>query len=428
MKVFVIGSGGREHALVWALSRSPLVERVYSATANAGMLRQTTLAGVDAGDVRAVAEFAAQEKVDLVVVGPEQPLVDGLADALTARGVAAFGPSRAAARLEGSKVFAKEFMARHNIPTARYRIADNVEDARAAVSGGAFGFPVVVKAEGLAAGKGVIIAEDEAQAIQAVVDLLVDRKLGEAGARLVIEECLAGRELSFLVFSDGKDYLPMPVAQDHKRALDGDRGPNTGGMGAFSAPGLLDAGLEQRIIREVVEPTLAAARSDGFPFRGVLYCGLILTADGPKTLEYNVRFGDPETQAILRRLDSDFAEIALAVAQGRLSDARPRWSDESTTCVVMASSGYPGIYPTGKPIFGISEAERIDGVVVFQAGTKFNAAGEVETAGGRVLGVTARAASLDAATARAYAAVDRIQFDGMHFRRDIGGPAGFRPR
>ncbi|MCG3161892.1 MAG: Phosphoribosylamine--glycine ligase [Acidobacteria bacterium] len=420
MKIFVIGSGGREHALVWSLARSPIVKQIYSATTNAGILKRTTAAAVNAADVNSIAEFAAREKIDLVVVGPEQPLVDGLTDALVERGVAVFGPSRAASRLEGSKVFAKEFMARHNIPTARYRIADNAEDALKAVAGGSFKFPVVVKAEGLAAGKGVIIAEDEAQARRAIEDLLVDRKLGDAGARLVIEECLAGRELSYLVFSDGKDYAPMPVAQDHKRAFDGDLGPNTGGMGAFSTPGLLDAELERQIIREVVEPTLEAARAEGFPFRGVLYCGLMLTAEGPKTLEYNVRFGDPETQAILRRLDSDFAEIALAVAQGRLSDVKPRWSGEAATCVVMASAGYPGNYSTGKTIAGIDEAERLDGVVVFHAGTKLNADGEVETAGGRVLGVTARASALEDATAQAYEAVSKIQFDGMQFRRDIG--------
>ncbi|HEX5084629.1 MAG TPA: phosphoribosylamine--glycine ligase [Blastocatellia bacterium] len=427
MKVFVIGSGGREHALVWSLARSPIVKQIYSATANAGILKQTTPAGVSASDINSIAEFAAREKIDLVVVGPEQPLVDGLADALDNRGIPVFGPSRAAARLEGSKVFAKEFMKRHKIPTARHHVADNIDDAMKAVAdGGDFGFPVVVKAEGLAAGKGVIIAEDETQARLAIEDLLISRKLGEAGARLVIEECLAGRELSYLVFSDGKDYAPMPVAQDHKRAFDHDRGPNTGGMGAFSTPGLLDARLERRIVKEVVEPTLEAARAEGFPFRGVLYCGLMVTADGPKALEYNVRFGDPETQAILRRFDGDFAEIALAVAQGRLSNAqpsqseRPIWSNETATCVVMASAGYPGDYSTGKTITGIDEAERLEGVVVFQAGTKLNPDGEITTAGGRVLGVTARAATLEEATARAYEAAGKIHFDGMHFRRDIG--------
>jgi phosphoribosylamine--glycine ligase len=247
--------------------------------------------------------------------------------------------------------------------------------------------------------------------------------LGEAGASIVIEECLAGRELSYLVFSDGRDYAPMPVAQDHKRAFDGDRGPNTGGMGAFSTPGLIDERLERRILSEVVEPTLEAARAEGFPFRGVLYCGLMVTADGPKALEYNVRFGDPETQAILRRLDGDFAELVLAVAQGRLSAAQPRrplWSNETAACVVMASAGYPGDYSTGKTITGIDDAERLDGVVVFHAGTKISARGEIETSGGRVLGVTACAATLEEATTRAYEAVGKIQFDGMQFRHDIG--------
>ncbi|MBL8168742.1 MAG: phosphoribosylamine--glycine ligase [Acidobacteria bacterium] len=420
MKVFVIGSGGREHALVWALRRSPQVKEIFSATSNAGIRQQTTSAAVAAADVRALADFAAQEKMDLVVVGPEQPLVDGLVDLLTARGIAAFGPVQAAAQLEGSKVFAKEFMARHKIPTARYVMADTAEDALRAISDGSFQFPLVVKAEGLAAGKGVIIAADETEARQAVQDLMVERKLGAAGNRLVLEECLTGRELSYLVFSDGKDYAAMPVAQDHKRAYDGDRGPNTGGMGAFSTPGLLDAALEAQIQRDIVEPTLAATRAEGFPFRGVLYVGLMLTPNGPQVLEYNVRFGDPETQAIVRRLDSDFAELALAVARGELSQARPQWSSDATTCIVLASAGYPGSYPTGKVITGLHEAEQLNDVVVFHAGTKLNATGEVETAGGRVLGVTARAATLADATAQAYQAVSRIHFEGQQFRQDIG--------
>lgn len=420
MKVFVIGSGGREHALVWALRRSPQVKEIFSATSNAGIRQQTTSAAVAAADVHALADFAAQEKMDLVVVGPEQPLVDGLVDLLTARGIAAFGPVQAAAQLEGSKVFAKEFMARHKIPTARYVMADTAEDALRAISDGSFQFPLVVKAEGLAAGKGVIIAADETEARQAVQDLMVERKLGAAGNRLVLEECLTGRELSYLVFSDGKDYAAMPVAQDHKRAYDGDRGPNTGGMGAFSTPGLLDAALEAQIQRDIVEPTLAATCAEGFAFRGVLYLGLMLTPNGPQVLEYNVRFGDPETQAIARRLDSDFAELALAVARGELAQARPQWNTDATTCIVLASAGYPGSYPTGKVITGLHEAEQLNDVVVFHAGTKLNATGEVETAGGRVLGVTARAATLADATAQAYQAVSRIHFEGQQFRQDIG--------
>lgn len=420
MKVFVIGSGGREHALAWALKRSPQVKKIFSATGNAGILTLSDPADVNAVDVNSVADFAAQEKIDLVVIGPEQPLVDGLADALAARGVAAFGPSQAAARLEGSKSFSKDFMDRHRLPTARYKVVDKLEDAIRTVGSGEFGFPVVIKADGLAAGKGVIVAANEEEAKKAVQDFLVDRKLGQAGIRLVIEECLVGRELSYLVFSDGKDFAAMPVAQDHKRAFDGDRGPNTGGMGAFSTPGLLDVEQEARIIREVVEPTLEAARLEGFPFCGVLYCGLMLTAEGPKLLEYNVRFGDPETQAILRRLDSDFAELAFAVARGELASAKPNWSDEATTCVVLASAGYPGAYDSGKAISGLQDAEQVESVVVFHAGTKLNEAGEIATAGGRVLGVTARASSLAEATKKAYEAVDRIEFEGKQFRTDIG--------
>jgi len=418
MKVFVVGSGGREHALTWALRRSTQVKQIYSATTNAGILNLTTAAKVNATDIQAVAEFAKRERVDLVVIGPEQPLVDGLSDALESRGIAVFGPSQAAARLEGSKVFSKEFMTSHKIPTAKYVVVDDAAEAFKAV--GSFGYPVVIKADGLAAGKGVVVAADETEAKHAVQDWLVDRKLGEAGNRLLIEECLIGRELSYLVFSDGKDFAAMPVAQDHKRAFDGDRGPNTGGMGAFSTPGLIDSELEARIVKEIVAPSLEAARADGFPFRGVLYCGLMLTADGPKTLEYNVRFGDPETQAILRRLESDFGELALAVARGDLTHCKPVWSDETSTCVVMASAGYPGAYETGKVIHGLEAAEQLDGVAVFHAGTKLNASGEVVTAGGRVLGVTARAADLADATERAYKAVETISFEGMQFRRDIG--------
>jgi phosphoribosylamine--glycine ligase len=420
MKIFVIGSGGREHALVWALRRSRQVKQVYSATENAGILQQTARAAVDPQRIGSFVDFAAREKIDLVVIGPEQPLVDGLADLLSERGIAVFGPSRAASRLEGSKIFAKEFMSRHGIPTARYRIVESAEEGRKAVSEGSFRFPLVLKADGLAAGKGVIIAEDEGQARDALQELLIDRKLGDAGARLVIEEHLTGRELSYLVFSDGESYAAMPVAQDHKRAFEGDRGPNTGGMGAFSTPRLLDTELELRIRREIVEPTLAAARSSGFPFRGALYCGLMVTPDGPRALEYNVRLGDPETQAILRRLDSDFAEIAWAVARGELHSVNPQWSDEATTCVVTASAGYPGSYQIGKTITGIDNAEQLEGIVVFHAGTRRTATGEVETAGGRVLGVTARAQTLEQATSQAYEAVSSIHFDGMYYRRDIG--------
>lgn len=418
MKVLVIGSGGREHAQTWALAQSSQVKQIFSATANAGIQRLTTQAAMDSSKPEALAAYAVQERIDLVVVGPEQPLVDGVVDALAAKGIAAFGPMQAAARLEGSKVFAKEFMERHGIPTARYRVVETPDAALKAI--GEFALPMVVKADGLAAGKGVIVAADEAEARQAVQDLLVERKLGAAGARLVIEEGLQGRELSYLVFADGKDWAAMPVAQDHKRAFDADRGPNTGGMGAFSTPGLLDAATEKRIVREIVEPSLAATQKEGFAFRGVLYIGLMLTAAGPQVLEYNVRMGDPETQAILRRLDSDFAELCWAVAHSELSRVKPCWSGQAATCVVMAAGGYPGSYEAGKIITGLAEAELVEGVTVFHAGTKLDDAGRVVTAGGRVLGVTARGVDLAEATIRAYQAVGHINFAGAFYRRDIG--------
>lgn len=423
MKILVIGSGGREHALTWALAQDTLRPDLFSATTNAGIQALTTSAStngasLNGGDPQAVAEFAAREKTDLVVVGPEQPLVDGVVDRLAERGIPAFGPTQAAARLEGSKIFSKEFMTRHRIPTARYRIADTAEEAFAALRD--FTYPLVVKADGLAAGKGVIIASDEAEARQAIVDLMVERKLGAAGKRLLIEEGLVGREVSFLVFADGKDWRALPFAQDHKRAFDNDQGPNTGGMGAFSKPGLLDEALEQQIAREIIEPSLAGAAADGFAFRGVLYCGLMLTPQGPQVLEYNVRLGDPETQAILRRLDSSLSEICWAVARGSLGQITPRWSEEVSTCIVVASSGYPGSYATGKVISGLAEAEAVESVKVFHAGTRLNEAEQVVTTGGRVLGVTARGADLAQATARAYEAVSHIAFEGAFFRRDIG--------
>lgn len=420
MKILVIGSGGREHALVWAIVRGSQSVEIHAHPGNAGILEAARWAAIGGGSVVETADFAAREGIDLVIIGPEQPLVDGLTDELQSRGIAVFGPSRAAARLEGSKVFAKEFMQRHGIPTAGSRIVDDPEAALSAIAGGELGYPLVVKAEGLAAGKGVIIAGDESEARQAVVDLMIDRRLGDAGSRLVIEECLVGDELSYLVLSDGRDYAPMPVARDHKRARDGDKGPNTGGMGAYSTPGLIDHDLELEIRRRIVEPTLAGASADGFPFRGVLYCGLMLTSDGPKVLEYNVRFGDPETQAILRRLESDFSDLAFSIARGDLAGTRTVWSTDSSTCVVLASQGYPGPYQTGKVISGLTEAGSLPGVVVFHAGTKRTADGQVVTSGGRVLGVTARAGDLTEATRLAYQAVEKISFDGMQWRGDIG--------
>ncbi|MEP7270656.1 MAG: phosphoribosylamine--glycine ligase [Acidobacteriota bacterium] len=418
MKVLVIGSGGREHALVWALKQSKLVRDIYTTSTNAGILSLARSAEVGP-DIDSVSDFAIRERIDLTVIGPEQPLVDGLADCLSSLGLTVFGPRRMAARLEGSKVFAKEFMQRNGVPTGRFEIANNANEGFALIERGAFRFPVVLKADGLAAGKGVIIAQDEAEARQGVEDLMVRQAVGEAGSRVLFEECLVGRELSYLVLCDGSTYSALPVAQDHKRAFDGDRGPNTGGMGAFSVDGLLDSALEDRIQREIVEPTLEGARREGFPFQGVLYCGLMLTSDGPMALEYNVRFGDPETQAILRRLNCDLAELCVAVGRGELARYTPRWNDRAAACVVVASAGYPGKYGIGATISGIEEAEDVDSVVVFHAGTRMDG-GRTLTAGGRVLGVTAVAPSLAEATSRAYQGVARISFEGMHFRSDIG--------
>lgn len=418
MKVLVIGSGGREHALVWALSRSSHIKTIYNNSTNAGILSLATR--VNESSINGLANFAEREGVDLTVVGPEQPLVDGVVDAFAARGLTIFGPTQAAAQLEGSKVFAKQFMQRHQIPTARAVFCDDQESALKAVSDGSFSYPLVIKADGLAAGKGVVVAENESIARSTITEFMAGQKLGAAGNRLLIEECLVGRELSYLLFADGKSYCALPVAQDHKRAFDGDQGPNTGGMGVFSTPGLLDAALEQRIVKEIVEPSLAGTIADGFPFRGVLFIGLMLTADGPQVLEYNVRLGDPETQAVLRRLDSDLAEMILAATRGELEQVKPVWSNDSTSCVVMASAGYPGSYETGKVITGINAAEQIESITVFHAGTRKRDDSAIETAGGRVLAVTARAKTLAEATQRAYQGVAAIQFDGAHFRRDIG--------
>jgi phosphoribosylamine---glycine ligase len=418
MKVLVIGSGGREHALVWSLARSSHVKQIYNNSTNAGILSLATR--VNESSISGLVNFAESEGIGLTIVGPEQPLVDGVVDAFAARGLTIFGPSQAAAQLEGSKVFAKQFMLRHGIPTARAVFCDDQETALKAVSDGSFQYPLVIKADGLAAGKGVVVAEDEMIARQTIQEFMAGQKLGAAGNRLLIEECLVGRELSYLIFADGKSYSALPVAQDHKRAFDGDQGPNTGGMGVFSAPGMLDETLEKQIVREIVEPSLAGTEADGFPFRGVLFIGLMLTADGPQVLEYNVRLGDPETQAVLRRLDSDLAEMILAATRSELEQVKPVWSNDSTSCVVMASAGYPGSYPSGKVITGMDAAEQLECVTVFQAGTRRRDDGAIETAGGRVLAVTARSETLAAATTLAYRGIAAIHFEGAHFRLDIG--------
>ena len=417
MHVLVIGGGGREHALAWKLKQSPRVRKLTCAPGNAGMAALGDCVAVNVNDPAAIAALAEKLKADLTVIGPEAPLVAGVADEFARRGLAMVGPAKAAARLEGSKVFAKQFLERHGIPTAVFTVCADHGDAYSALC--AVEWPVVIKADGLAGGKGVRIAESPDDAT-AIVEAFMERmELGPAGERIVLEEYLEGEELSFIVLTDGKSYVPLAPTRDHKRAFDDDRGPNTGGMGAYSEDGIADAALRARIEKEIVEPTLRGLEADGRPYQGFLYFGLMLTSDGPKVLEFNCRMGDPECQPLMARLESDLADVLEKVATGKLSGAELRWSPGASLCVVLASGGYPGNYETGKAITGIEAAEKIEGVSVFHAGTK-RVDGKLVTSGGRVLGVTARGADLRSASERAYEAVEKIRFEGMHFRRDIG--------
>ena len=425
MKILVIGSGGREHALIWALQRNAARQlELFCAPGNAGIAQIAKCIPIGADDLSTLAAFAGESGIDLTMVGPEAPLAKGIVDEFQLQGLRIVGPGREAARLESSKAFAKDFMRRHEIPTARYRIASSAGEAVEILQGGEFGSentPVVVKADGLAAGKGVIIAETRAAAVQAVDDLQ-GAIGGEAARRIVIEEVLSGCEASLLLFTDGQEFRLMPAARDHKRVGEGDTGPNTGGMGSITDAGVLDDATRDRIVREVVEPTLQGCRDEAFPFRGILFIGLMLTDSGPQVLEYNVRFGDPETQAILVRLKSDFSEILQAIEETRLSDIEIDWSEDSSACVVLAAPGYPAKPETGALIRGLARAEQHQGVAVFHAATSRNENGDWLTAGGRVLGVTATGENLDLALSHCYRAVDDIRWDGMHYLRDIGRP------
>lgn len=427
MKILVIGSGGREHALVWALKRNaarPI--DVFCAPGNAGIAESAECVPIAATAVNELANLCERQRIDLTMVGPEATLAAGAVDEFVKRGLRIVGPGRDATRLESSKAFAKDFMRRHGIPTASYQITSSGDEAIAILKGGEFGdenSPVVIKADGLAAGKGVVVANSRAEAEQAVVDL---GRLGLSGAaqRIVIEEALFGREASLLLFSDGKDFRLMPAARDHKRVGENDTGPNTGGMGSITDPSVLDDRTLKTVVEQIVEPTLQGARDEGFPFRGILFIGLMLTKDGPRVLEYNVRFGDPEAQAILVRLESDLTEVFDAIVDQRLNEVDVKWSIDSSACVVLAARGYPGKPETGARITGLDRAAQHASVALFHAATSRDANGEWLTAGGRVLGVTANGPNLDHALQRAYAAVGEITWDGMHYRRDIGqGPA-----
>lgn len=418
MRILVIGSGGREHALVWKLASSPHTSELYCSPGNAGIGEAATCLPGNANDPAALANLAESIQAELTVVGPEAPLVAGVAEAFRARGLRVVGPTAAAARLEGSKIFAKQFTTRHSIPTARFVACDSPEMARDALRK-QFQFPVVVKADGLAAGKGVRIASDQAEFESAINEMMVERVFGEAGSRLLLEECLVGREASVMIFTDGRDHKMIVPAQDHKRVYDGDQGPNTGGMGSFSTPELIDDSTLARVSSRIIEPTLAGMAAEGNPFSGVLYAGLMLTSEGPKLIEYNARLGDPETQAVLVRLESDLVEIFDAVTGRRIGSTSIEWSDESSVCVVAASGGYPGAFEKGKPITGLDEATAVEGVVVFHSGTVGNEQHEFNTSGGRVLAVTARAKGLEKARAKAYEAINFIKFEGIHYRKDI---------
>ena len=417
MKVLVIGGGGREHALCWAIRRSPRVSDVVCAPGNGGIASVARCVAVDQKNLDDLLRVVAAEKPDLTVVGPELPLSLGLVDAMQARGLAVFGPTREAAMLETSKSYAKRFMQRHTIPTAAYAVCESRQEAQDALA--MFHLPVVIKADGLAAGKGVLICETKEQAEQAIADLFSGELLGSAEKTVVVEEHLTGEELSFLVLSDGKHAVPLVPAQDHKRIGEGDTGPNTGGMGVYSTDAMLDAPMRAWILEHIAQKTIDGMAAEETPFVGVLYCGLMMTAKGPMVLEFNARFGDPETQAIVPRMESDLVEALEACVEGRLSDTALRWKPGASACVVAASEGYPGAYETGKVITGLEEAARVPGVEVFHAGTRLED-GRYRTAGGRVLGVAATGADLRQALGSVYEAMGRISFEGMVVRRDIG--------
>jgi phosphoribosylamine--glycine ligase len=416
MKILVVGSGGREHALVWKIAQSPRVEKIYCAPGNGGISEQAECVPIGAEDLEALCDFAQKKKIDLTVVGPEVPLTMGIVDRFEEAGLKAFGPRGNAAILEGSKTFTKDFLARHGIPTAAYRSFTDPEAAIAYIE--EKGAPIVVKADGLAAGKGVIVAETVEAAVAAVERIMEKKEFGRAGDTVVVEECLIGEEASFMVFSDGKNIVPMISSQDHKQILDGDKGPNTGGMGAYTPAPVIE-GRTQEIMDKIMVPTIEGMASEDRPFKGVLYAGLMITARGIQVLEFNVRFGDPEAQPILFRLKTDLVEIMEKILADRLHESRIEWYDGSSVCVVVAAGGYPGSYEKGKPISGLDDIPRSPNLFVFHAGTK-KTDNQIVTSGGRVLGVTAMDHDLASALARAYGALHRIDFEGRYFRSDIG--------
>ena len=417
MRMLIVGGGGREHALAWKIAQSPRVTALFTAPGNPGIARHAVCVPLTADALDGLVAFARRERIDLTVVGPEAPLVAGLADRLLDAGLAVFGPIAPAAAIEGSKAFAKDLMARNAIPTARFATFDDPARARGYCR--EVGPPLVVKADGLAGGKGAIVCRTLADADEAVAECMERAAFGAAGATVVVEEFLSGEEVSFFALANGADALPLAFAQDHKTVFDGDQGPNTGGMGAYSPVASFDAAMERRVMDTIVRPTIAALAKEGAPYRGVLYVGLMLTAEGPKVIEFNCRFGDPECQALVVRVPGDLVPLLVAAAHGGPWPEVGPWPTRASVCVVLASGGYPGKYGTGAAIEGVESAETAPGVTVFHAGTALRD-GRLVTAGGRVLGVTAVAGDLATAIARAYGAVGAIRFEGMHYRRDIG--------
>ncbi len=416
MKVLVVGGGGREHALLWKITQSLKVSKVYCAPGNAGIAKAAECVNIKAEEISALADFAEKERIDLTVVGPEAPLCAGIVDEFQKRGLRIFGPTKSAAEIEGSKVFCRQLLAKWNIPSPKFAVFDDPNEAKTYIR--QQGAPIVVKADGLAAGKGSIVCTTLDEAIRAVDRIMIEREFGDAGKRVVVEEFLVGREASVMVFTDGKTVKPMPPSRDHKRLLDNNQGPNTGGMGAYCPVPDIDAALYDQIVETIMKPTIAALAAEGRPYKGVLYGGLMLTKDGPKVLEFNCRFGDPETQAVLPLLESDLVEICEAVVDERLHEVEVKWRQGACICVVMASAGYPGAYEKGKLITGIEQAEQEEGIIVFHAGTSLKD-GQLVTSGGRVLGVTAVGQNFDEASEKVYRAVSKIHFEGAHYRRDI---------
>jgi phosphoribosylamine--glycine ligase len=418
MKILVVGGGGREHALVWKLAQSPRVDHVWCAPGNAGIAEEAECVAADPGDVPGIVELAARLSPDLTVVGPELPLIHGIADAFAVKGWPIVAPSQEAAQLEGSKIFAKQFLQRHGIPTPKmFGVYESSREAIAALD--QVSWPLVIKADGLCAGKGVLIAQDRAAAIEFLEGALDRNELGSGGHRVLFEEAIEGDELSFIILADGEKYAPLVPTRDHKRIFDGNKGPNTGGMGAYSTDDLLSSSMRETIEEQIIEPTMRGLKDDGVSYRGFLYFGLMLTAAGPQVLEFNCRLGDPETQAIMARVDFDLAEVLMDAASGRLDAVKVKWKPGASACVVAASAGYPGRFESGREISGLTALQLDNGVKILHAGTKKIGAAIV-TAGGRVLGVTASGDSLEAALEKAYAAMDRIDFSGKQFRRDIG--------